>query len=338
MHEGPRHRRRRASSARTSSTACWRPAIEPRIFDLRPSPHHEPGDGRHRASATCSTARRCARRCAAATRSSTSPPPPTSTRSRSDPAEAEAASTRAARSTCSRPRAARASRASSTPSTIWVYCDADAARSTRTRARAARPPLHGDQARRRDVLPLLRELYGLECTILRFGIPYGPRARPAAVIPIFVRKALAGEPLTIAGERPAVAPLRLRRGPRRGRRARRSAPQAAGRTYNLVGDEERDDPRRSPRRCATLVGDVEIVHTPARAADFAGAEVSRRARRRASSAGAPRRRSPRACGATSTGTVATRRDRPRRRPARSRRLRRRPRRRTAVRLGRARRG
>ena len=37
-------------------------------------------------------------------------------------------------------------------------------------------------------------------TILRFGIPYGPRARPAAVLPIFVNKALAGEPLTIAGD------------------------------------------------------------------------------------------------------------------------------------------
>ena len=27
------------------------------------------------------------------------------------------------------------------------------------------------------------ELYGLEYTVLRFGIPYGPRARPAAVVP-----------------------------------------------------------------------------------------------------------------------------------------------------------
>ena len=34
------------------------------------------------------------------------------------------------------------------------------------------------------------ELYGLEHTILRFGIPYGPRARPTAVVPAFVAKAL----------------------------------------------------------------------------------------------------------------------------------------------------
>ena len=38
------------------------------------------------------------------------------------------------------------------------------------------------------------ELYDVETTILRFGIPYGPRARPAAVVPAFVNKALAGRP------------------------------------------------------------------------------------------------------------------------------------------------
>ena len=43
-------------------------------------------------------------------------------------------------------------------------------------------------------------LYGLSTTILRFGIPYGPRARPAAVVPAFIAKAQAGTPLTIAGD------------------------------------------------------------------------------------------------------------------------------------------
>ncbi len=45
-----------------------------------------------------------------------------------------------------------------------------------------------------------QELYGIDYTILRFGIPYGPRAREAAVVPAFVNKAFAGEPLTIAGD------------------------------------------------------------------------------------------------------------------------------------------
>ena len=37
-------------------------------------------------------------------------------------------------------------------------------------------------------------------TILRFGIPYGPRARLAAVVPSFVARAQEGKALTIAGD------------------------------------------------------------------------------------------------------------------------------------------
>src|SRR5438067_11404827 len=43
-------------------------------------------------------------------------------------------------------------------------------------------------------------LYNLPTTILRYGIPYGPRARDGAVVPIFVSKALSGQALTIAGD------------------------------------------------------------------------------------------------------------------------------------------
>jgi UDP-glucose 4-epimerase len=43
-------------------------------------------------------------------------------------------------------------------------------------------------------------MYDVPSTILRFGIPYGPRARPAAVVPAFINKAAAGEPLTVAGD------------------------------------------------------------------------------------------------------------------------------------------
>jgi UDP-glucose 4-epimerase len=115
-------------------------------------------------------------------------------------------------------------------------------------------------------------LYDLDCTILRFGIPYGPRARPAGVLPIFVRKALAGEALTIAGEglqsRRFVYVEDLADGVVRG-----LAPAASGRVYNLVGDES-VTVRGIADTVRDLVGDVDVVHTPARAADFAGAEVS----------------------------------------------------------------
>ena len=44
------------------------------------------------------------------------------------------------------------------------------------------------------------ELYKVPFTILRYGIPYGPRMREELLIPIFLKKALNGEPLTISGK------------------------------------------------------------------------------------------------------------------------------------------
>jgi len=43
-------------------------------------------------------------------------------------------------------------------------------------------------------------LYGVDYTIMRYGIPFGPRGKPTTVTPIFLRKALRGEPLTIKGK------------------------------------------------------------------------------------------------------------------------------------------
>lgn len=44
------------------------------------------------------------------------------------------------------------------------------------------------------------KLYGVKYTILRYGIPYGPRARSGTVIATFVRRAFNGEPLIIYGD------------------------------------------------------------------------------------------------------------------------------------------
>ena len=69
--------------------------------------------GRHRRRATSSMPSRCARRCAGATPSCTSPPSPTSARSRSTRC-APTSSTRAAPASCSRPSASKAFGISST--------------------------------------------------------------------------------------------------------------------------------------------------------------------------------------------------------------------------------
>ena len=115
-------------------------------------------------------------------------------------------------------------------------------------------------------------LYGLEHTILRFGIPYGPRARPAAVVPSFVHQALSGSALTIKGDgsqsRRFVYVEDLAGGVVRG-----LAPVAANRVYNLVGQES-----VTIRQVAEVVrgylGSVAIVHTAGRRGDLVAAEIS----------------------------------------------------------------
>ena len=116
------------------------------------------------------------------------------------------------------------------------------------------------------------ELYGLETTIARFGIPYGPRARPATVLAAFVARALAGEPITIAGD---------------GTQSRRFVyvedladgvvaaldPVAAGRVYNLVGSEN-TTVREIAETVSRVVREVPIVHVEGRPGDIQGAEVS----------------------------------------------------------------
>jgi UDP-glucose 4-epimerase len=43
------------------------------------------------------------------------------------------------------------------------------------------------------------KLYGVNYTVMRFGIPFGPHARPATVTYMFLAKAFKGEPVTIHG-------------------------------------------------------------------------------------------------------------------------------------------
>jgi UDP-glucose 4-epimerase len=45
-----------------------------------------------------------------------------------------------------------------------------------------------------------RSLYGVNYTIMRYGIPFGERARPETVTPIFIRRIIRGEPITIHGD------------------------------------------------------------------------------------------------------------------------------------------
>src|SRR3954451_22440083 len=85
-------------------------------------------------------------------------------------------------------------------STIWVYDGSDAnSVDEGSLLGLPRPTYTAHKIAGEMYCTSYAELYDVDYTILRFGIPYGPRARPAAVIPQFFKNALAGRPLTIAG-------------------------------------------------------------------------------------------------------------------------------------------
>jgi UDP-glucose 4-epimerase len=157
-------------------------------------------------------------------------------------------------------------------STIWVYSDVVASEVDEDTPLALPSHLYTATKLAGEMYCHSYErLYGVPSTILRFGIPYGPRARPAAVLPIFVNKALAGEALTIAGDgkqtRRFVYVEDLADGV-----VRALAPEACGRVYNLVSEED-TSVSAIAEAVRAAVGDVEITYTEGRAGDFAGAHV-----------------------------------------------------------------
>ncbi len=107
-----------------------------------------------------------------------------------------------------------------------------------------------------------QEMYGQEFTILRYGIPYGPRMRDALVVARFVRAALDGEPITIAGtgeqQRNFVYVEDLADA-----HVLALAPAAANQTLALEGDTPGVGAARSPRPCSTWSRPVPVEHVPA---------------------------------------------------------------------------
>ena len=120
-----------------------------------------------------------------------------------------------------------------------------------------------------------QKLYGQTFTILRYGIPYGPRMREGLVIPIFLKKAFAGEPLTIMGDG--------------GQHRNFIYVEDVAQAHTLVFDERAENQifnlegirpvtvREIAETVQRLVGNnVPIQYMPARPGDYAGKEVSGR--------------------------------------------------------------
>ncbi len=152
-------------------------------------------------------------------------------------------------------------------STIWVYSDTE--ETTVSETTLLPPPAHLYTATKLAgelYCKSYQELYGINYTILRFGIPYGPRAREAAVIPAFVNKAFAGESLTLSGDgmqsRRFVYVEDLAEGVVAG-----LGDIAENRVYNLSSDEDVTI-RQIAELVQEIVGNTEIVFGPARPGDL----------------------------------------------------------------------
>lgn len=115
-------------------------------------------------------------------------------------------------------------------------------------------------------------MYGLPVTILRYGIPYGPRARDGTVVALFVSRALRGQPLTIAGDgsqfRKFVYVEDLAEG---NVLALKSI--ARDKIYNLDGNTPVTI-QQVAETVRKVIGEVTVERIPARPGDFAGKEVS----------------------------------------------------------------
>jgi UDP-glucose 4-epimerase len=243
---------------------------QPRIFDLRPSPHHAPeeidtyigdlldGEDLRDAMRDCDAVAHLAASADVGIVAD-------------EPVEAEALNSRGTLNVLEAARQAGVDRVVYA-STIWVYSDGCGTQVDEETTVGLPSHLYTATKLAGEMYcKSYSELYDVEFTILRFGIPYGPRARPAAVIPAFVRKALDGQPLTVAGggdqSRRFVYVEDLAEGV-----ADALAPVAANRVYNLVSDRDVSI-KEIAHTVRALVGDVQVVHTEARAADFGGVVV-----------------------------------------------------------------
>jgi nucleoside-diphosphate-sugar epimerase/UDP-N-acetylglucosamine:LPS N-acetylglucosamine transferase len=158
-------------------------------------------------------------------------------------------------------------------STTWVYSDCtEQAVDEETPIPAPRHLYTATKLAGETYCSGYAELYDLSSTVLRFGIPYGPRARAAGVVAKFTDLAFEGKALTIAGDgsqsRSFIYVEDLADGI-----VTALAPEAAGRTYNLSGEEVVTILEIAERVQENTEG-CEIVHTPPRPGDFPGKTIS----------------------------------------------------------------
>jgi len=122
------------------------------------------------------------------------------------------------------------------------------------------------------VLHSYHDTFGLDFTILRYGIPYGPGMRDELLLARFLRKAIDGDALTVAGDGKQFRKYVFVRD-LADAHVRALADSALNRTIALEGDEKVSVLDAAKAVQAHFPG-TAIEHIPARPGDFRGSEVS----------------------------------------------------------------
>ncbi|MFA5771247.1 MAG: NAD-dependent epimerase/dehydratase family protein [Thermoplasmata archaeon] len=160
-------------------------------------------------------------------------------------------------------------------STVWVYglaSETDVDESTPLHVEKADHVYTSSKVAAELYCHSYQKLYNQNFTILRYGIPYGPRARGGTVLSIFVKKALNGESLTIQGDgsqyRNFIYVEDLAEG-----NVAALKDAAKNRTYNLEGMRG-VTVKEVAETVKKLLGNVKIEYKEARPGDYGGKNVS----------------------------------------------------------------
>jgi UDP-glucose 4-epimerase len=160
-------------------------------------------------------------------------------------------------------------------STVWVYeasGETEVDHATPLNLDAVKHLYTAEKASAEMLAHGYAQLYHLPVTILRYGIPYGPRMREQLVLPIFIKQALQGKPLTIAGdglqyrnfvyvEDLADAHVRV------------LEHEATG-TFNLEGPRDVSIKELAETVTRLVPGSAGVVYTEGRNGDYQGRRVS----------------------------------------------------------------
>jgi UDP-glucose 4-epimerase len=117
------------------------------------------------------------------------------------------------------------------------------------------------------------QLYQVPFTVLRYGIPYGPRMREELLIPTFLKKAVNGQPLTVSGKGEQYRNFVYVRDIADAH-VLAMQDRAANQTYNLEGSRKVTVIEVAEGIKKILGDQVRIEFVPARPGDFGGKEVT----------------------------------------------------------------